>query len=75
MLGSTEWVEDHFPWLSQTAISYLNIGNVLGTMCLLSSLTYCRYVRLIKLSWVVFYNKMLPKYCFAKPFFLYLCIH
>jgi N-acetylated-alpha-linked acidic dipeptidase len=25
MLGSTEWVEDHFPWLSHTAISYLNI--------------------------------------------------
>jgi N-acetylated-alpha-linked acidic dipeptidase len=25
MLGSTEWVEEHLPWLSHTAISYLNI--------------------------------------------------
>ena len=25
MLGSTEWVEEHAPWLSETAISYLNI--------------------------------------------------
>jgi hypothetical protein len=25
LVGSTEWVEDHIPWLSSTAISYLNL--------------------------------------------------
>ncbi|PSN69670.1 Zn-dependent exopeptidase [Corynespora cassiicola Philippines] len=25
LVGSTEWVEEHAPWLSKTAISYLNI--------------------------------------------------
>ncbi|KAI6794163.1 putative glutamate carboxypeptidase [Hortaea werneckii] len=25
LLGSTEWVEEYIPWISQTAVSYLNI--------------------------------------------------
>lgn len=25
LLGSTEWVEDHLPWLSKTAVVYLNV--------------------------------------------------
>ncbi|KAF2725728.1 Zn-dependent exopeptidase [Polychaeton citri CBS 116435] len=25
LLGSTEWVEEHIPWLTETAVSYLNI--------------------------------------------------
>lgn len=25
LLGSTEWVEDHMPWLKETAVAYLNV--------------------------------------------------
>jgi lipase ATG15 len=51
------------------------VSNVLRTMCLLFLLTYRRYVKPVKLSLVVSYNKMLHRYCFAKPLSLYFSIH
>jgi potassium channel subfamily K len=52
-----------------------HVSNVLGTMCLLFLLTYRRYVKPVKLSLVVSYNKTLHGYCFAKPLSLYFSIH
>ena len=33
IVGSTEWVEEYAPWLSETAITYLNVDIAVNGAC------------------------------------------
>lgn len=33
IVGSTEWVEEYAPWLSETAITYLNVDIAVNGPC------------------------------------------